>query len=87
MALQKSIEQENGYTASYHRICSVSYLPKKVCNFIVESYKDAQARLDGKKPMKSTACSVYQIDNEEPLLEQLYDHVKELPAFEGSEDA
>jgi hypothetical protein len=90
MALNKQINLESGHSIQYHRISQVSTIPKIEENLhlhiiTVESYKDEQSRLDGKKPAR--VISVKEQSSElDKSIADLYAHLKSQPEFDGSSD-
>lgn len=81
MALQKEIETDSGVTVSYHKIEStnINWHIKEV-SFTVSSYKDQEARINGKCAVERSDISLLKddfmiIDNFN-ILETLYNWFK-----------
>lgn len=100
MALQKEITQENGIVLSYHRIESLNILTN-VANIIsVSSYLNRNERENELKAYEEAFINgtgvemnvyinsnIYKAPyNPSMTIEEAYDYLKTLKAFEGAED-
>ena len=88
MALSKPITQDDGVVTSYHRILRLESVINSHISIVVLSYIDQESRqkeTNSYSPYKSAIT--YETDYVENMtIENAYNYLKSLPAFEDSED-
>lgn len=92
MALKKAIRQDDGVVTNYHRIIYVDAVINSHISIAVKSYIDEAVRTEeqmSEGPFYPYCTAVtYETDYVENMtIEQAYEYLKSLPAFEGAEDA
>ena len=101
MALQKSFDDAHGSThaSAYHRVTSLHLdIEHKIAEWSVNTYKDSQARADGKVPVNVKtfmltdtdydtyfAPSVLDVVDQNPQ-ERVYVYLKTLDEYDGASD-
>lgn len=90
MAIIKSIDTQYGIAAEYWKIIRVDeYFAEMRATVILAAYVNQEARESGKVPLATAATVEMTGDTYLPdaTRTQLYDYIKSLPDFAGSEDA
>ena len=90
MALYKEIKQADGVTTNYHRILYVTSTVNRQNSIAVLSYVSDESREDEKNHVMTqpyTKAITYETAyTPDMTIENAYDYLKTLPAFEGATD-
>ena len=94
MALKKDIELDNGIVVTYHRIVSIVKVTNSSCAIEVASYINEAQREKEKEALKDgssmnifidTTCISKEYDEEE-VISDIYNYLKETEKFKDAED-
>ena len=95
MALQMTKNLDSGVAVTYHRVTGLMInMASSDARFVVDSYVDGPARLDGKSPVTQEVFTVHgdtftltnaAMGSRSPVA-LAYDYLKTLPKFAGAVD-
>lgn len=88
MALSKPITQDDGVTTNYHRIVRLESVINSHVSIVVFSYVNQESRhKESTEYSPYRSAITYTTDYIENMtIENAYNYLKSLPAFEGAED-
>lgn len=94
MALKKDIKLYNGIVVTYHRIVSTNKITNNACVIEVASYLDKTQREKEKEALENGTAMNILIEttyiskeyNEEEVISDIYNYLKETEKFKDAED-
>lgn len=88
MALIKQKELNNGFSVEYNRVSNISIfrIGSDEASVIIEEYKDATARSDGKSPVSNNGFIINNKEAIDQIIAIIYGELKKIDEFVGSVD-